>query len=64
MFLFMLKYVSLFLTFVSYIICDKQNFKIMETNETMVYEAPQVEVVEVEVEKGFASSMNPEDWEI
>jgi len=36
----------------------------METNETMVYEAPQVEVVEVEVEKGFASSMNPEDWEI
>ena len=36
----------------------------METNETMVYEAPQVEIVEVEVEKGFASSMNPEDWEI
>lgn len=36
----------------------------METNETMVYEAPQVEVVEVEVEKGFASSMKPEDWEI
>lgn len=36
----------------------------METNETMVYEAPQVEVVEVEVEKGFASSMNPEDWQI
>lgn len=26
--------------------------------EMMVYEAPQVEVIEVEVEKGFASSMN------
>ncbi len=43
---------------------NKQNINFMETNETMVYEAPQVEVVEVEVEKGFASSMNPEDWEI
>lgn len=28
----------------------------METNKTMVYEAPQVEFVEVEVESGFASS--------
>ena len=28
------------------------------------YEAPHVEVIEVEVEKGFATSMNPEnqDW--
>ena len=28
------------------------------------YEAPQVEIVEVEVEKGFATSMTPEnqDW--
>ena len=28
----------------------------MKTEETMVYEAPQVEVLEVEVEKGFAAS--------
>lgn len=28
----------------------------MKTNEFLVYEAPQVEVVEVEVERGFASS--------
>lgn len=37
----------------------------METNKTMVYEAPQVEVVEVEVENGFAASgedMVPEPW--
>lgn len=26
------------------------------TNELLAYEAPQVEVIEVEVEKGFASS--------
>ena len=31
----------------------------MKTNETMeVYEAPNVEVIEVEVEKGFATSGN------
>lgn len=36
----------------------------METNEKMVYEAPQVEIVDVEVESGFASSMNPTDWDI
>ena len=29
----------------------------MKTEETMVYEAPQVEVLEVEVEKGFAASL-------
>ena len=33
----------------------------MNTNENVIYEAPQVEVVEVEVEKGFAqSSLNYE----
>ena len=25
------------------------------------YDTPQVEIIEVEIEKGFASSMNPED---
>lgn len=28
----------------------------MKTEETLVYEAPQVEIIEVEVEKGFAAS--------
>ena len=28
----------------------------MKTEETLAYEAPQVEVIEVEVEKGFAAS--------
>ena len=28
----------------------------MKTEEMMAYEAPQVEVIEVEVEKGFATS--------
>ena len=28
----------------------------MKTEEKMVYEAPQVEIIEVEVEKGFATS--------
>lgn len=36
----------------------------METNEKEVYEAPQVEIITVEVEKGYISSMEPEDWEI
>ena len=27
------------------------------------YEAPQVEVIEVEVEQGFATSMQYEDWD-
>ena len=31
----------------------------MKTNEILNYEAPQVEIIEVEVEKGFAAS-NPE----
>ena len=31
--------------------------------ETMVYEAPQVRVIEVEVEKGFATSLNGVDGE-
>ena len=34
----------------------------MKTEETMVYEAPQVEVLEVEVEKGFASSVEPQSY--
>lgn len=28
----------------------------MKTNEILNYEAPQVEIIEVEVEKGFATS--------
>ncbi|MBR5542074.1 MAG: hypothetical protein IKU64_06945 [Bacteroides sp.] len=36
----------------------------MNTNkEMMVYEAPQVEVIEVEVEKGFAVSVDPNNFE-
>ena len=36
----------------------------MKTNEEMtVYEAPQVRVIEVEVEKGFAASGGTDDWE-
>lgn len=31
----------------------------MKTNEFMNYEAPQVEIVEVEVEQGFAVSIEP-----
>ena len=31
----------------------------MKTEEMMVYEAPQVSVIEVEVEKGFAASVEP-----
>ena len=35
----------------------------MEEKDFMNYEAPQVEVIEVEVEKGFANSNMPyEDW--
>ena len=35
----------------------------MNTNkEMMVYEAPQVEVIEVEVEQGFATSANPNNF--
>lgn len=30
----------------------------MEKEKSLVYEAPVVEVIEVEVEKGFASSVN------
>ena len=33
--------------------------KIMKAEEMMVYEAPQVEIIEVEVEKGFAASAEP-----
>lgn len=35
--------------------------KIMETKSMEMYEAPKVEVIEVEVEKGFAQSMVPSD---
>ena len=31
----------------------------MKTTEFLDYEAPQVEVIEVEVEKGFANSVPP-----
>ena len=31
----------------------------MNTNDFLNYEAPQVEVIEVEVEKGFAASIEP-----
>ena len=33
----------------------------MKTNDFLNYEAPQVEVIEVEVEKGFATSTAPID---
>ena len=33
----------------------------MKTNEFLSYEAPQVEIVEVEVEKGFATSGSADD---
>lgn len=38
-------------------ILKKMNIN-MKTEEMMAYEAPQVEVIEVEVEKGFASSLD------
>ena len=34
----------------------------MKTNEFLNYEAPQVEIVEVEVEKGFAASIDGMDY--
>lgn len=34
----------------------------MKTTEFLNYEAPQVEIVEVEVEKGFAVSGNLDDF--
>ena len=34
----------------------------METNNMEMYEAPKVEVIEVEVEKGFAVSGGTEDY--
>ena len=37
---------------------NKMNIN-MKTEEMMVYEAPQVSVIEVEVEKGFATSTEP-----
>ena len=33
----------------------------MKTNEFMTYEAPKVEIIEVEVEKGFAASGEEEE---
>ena len=35
----------------------------MKQEGMMVYEAPVVEVIEVEVEKGFANSVQPEDYQ-
>lgn len=34
----------------------------MKEQNFMDYEAPQVELIEVEVEKGFATSANPADF--
>ena len=34
----------------------------MTDNKNLTYEAPQVELMEVEVEKGFATSANPADF--
>ncbi len=31
----------------------------METNSIEIYESPKIEIIEVEVEKGFAQSMVP-----
>ena len=39
-------------------ILNKMNIN-MKTEEMMVYEAPQVSVIEVEIEKGFATSTEP-----
>ena len=35
----------------------------MNKNDFLNYEAPQVEVIEVEVEKGFAASIEPMPYE-
>ena len=35
----------------------------MKEKDFMSYEAPQVEIIEMEVEKGFAASMPYEDWD-
>ena len=42
-------------------ILNKMNIN-MKTEEMMVYEAPQVSVIEVEVEKGFAASTEPANF--
>ena len=34
----------------------------MKEQNFIVYETPQVELIEVEVEKGFAASANPADF--
>ena len=34
----------------------------MEKKEPVLYEAPQVEIIEVEVEKGFATSTGTPQW--
>ena len=38
------------------------NFKNMFRMENVIYEAPVVEVIEVEVEKGFAMSTEEGNW--
>ncbi len=35
---------------------------IMEQELFTIYETPEVYVLEVQVEKGFATSMEPSDW--
>ena len=37
--------------------------EIMETDNMQMYEAPKLEVIEVEVEKGFAVSGGTEDYD-
>ena len=40
----------------------------MTDNKNLIYEAPQVEIIEVEVEKGFAASVDQQGqlpgWEV
>ena len=53
-FIYMLLFVIIILRCRSSIVIN--TFKIMENIELLDYEAPQIEVVKVEVEKGFANS--------
>lgn len=33
------------------------------TNKTLTYETPHIEVIEVDVEQGFAASYDSENWQ-
>lgn len=39
------------------------NQNCMKEKETLYYEAPQVEIIEVEVEQGFATSVDPLEYD-